>query len=81
MILFTDKKKNTHIAIQVQAFRRKPKKLRLFSSNKKVKALREVKEKPFNGKLHLRSNPVKQHLQQHKPQKLIYSSKNHEKGG
>ena len=35
------KKKNyTHVAVQVQAFRRKPKKLRLFSRNIKT----EVKE-------------------------------------
>ena len=34
--IFTAKQKCTHVAIQVQAFLRKPKKLRLFSRNKKV---------------------------------------------
>ena len=34
-MIFTAKK-NTHVAIQVQAFRRKPKRLRLFSHNKKA---------------------------------------------
>ena len=36
-MIFTAKKKNyTYVAIQVQAFRRKPKRLRLFSHNKKA---------------------------------------------
>ena len=35
--------KYTHVVIQAQAFRRKPKKLRLFSHNKKLKTLTEVK--------------------------------------
>ena len=37
-MIFTAKKKNnnTHVTIQVQAFRRKPKRLRLFSHNKKA---------------------------------------------
>ena len=35
-MIFTAKKNYTHLAIQVQAFRRKPKRLRLFSHNKKA---------------------------------------------
>ena len=35
-MIFTAKKRNTHVAIQVEAFRRKPKRLRLFSHNKKA---------------------------------------------
>ena len=36
MIFTAKKKNNTHVAIQVQAFRRKPKRLRLLSHNKKA---------------------------------------------
>ena len=36
MIFTAKKKNNTHVAIQVQAFRRKPKRLRLSSDNKKA---------------------------------------------
>ena len=37
IMMFTAKKKTTHVAIQVQVFRRKPRKLRLlFSRNKKA---------------------------------------------
>ena len=36
MIFTPKKKKNTNVAIQVEAFRRKPKRLRLFSHNKKA---------------------------------------------
>ena len=42
-----------------------PKKLRLFSHIKKRKLL------IFHGKLHLWSNPVRKHLQKHKPWELI----------
>ena len=35
-MMFTDKKKYTRVAIQLLAFRRKPKKLRLFYRNKKL---------------------------------------------
>ena len=39
-MIFTDKKKDyTHVAIHIRAFRRKQKKLILFSRNKKVKPL------------------------------------------
>ena len=41
-----------NVVIQVKAFRRKPKKLRLFSHNKELKGLTEVKES-FNSKLPL----------------------------
>ena len=45
MIFTAKKKNNTHVAIQAQAFSRKPKRLRLFSHNKKAfKASTEVKE-------------------------------------
>ena len=46
-MIFTAKKKYTHVAIQVQAFRRKLKKLRLFSRNKKVYGLSRGKRKIF----------------------------------
>ena len=39
------KKKTTHVTIQVQAFRRKPRKLRLFSRNKKPWGLNKGKRK------------------------------------
>ena len=42
--IFKNKKNYTHVAFQVQVFRRKPKKLRLFSHNKKLKTLTQVKE-------------------------------------
>ena len=60
IMIFTDQKKATHIyvAIQVQPFRRKPKKLRLFSHNKKLKASTEVKENHVISKLSLWSDPV-----------------------
>ena len=67
------KKKTTHVTIQVQAFRRKPRKLRLFSRNKKPWGLNKGKRKSFNGKLQLWSNPVRKHLPKHKPQETNYS--------
>ena len=66
------KKKTTHVTIQVQAFRRKPRKLRLFSRNKKPWGLNKGKRKS-NGKLQLWSNPVRKHLPKHKPQETNYS--------
>ena len=41
--------KATHVAIQVQVFWRKPKKQKLFSRNKKLKALTEKEENHFYG--------------------------------
>ena len=38
IMMFTDKKNYTRVAIQLLAFRRKPKKLRLFYRNKKLTA-------------------------------------------
>ena len=52
-MMFTAKKNYTHVAIQVKAFRRKPKKLRSFSRNKKADGLNKGKRKSFNGKLQL----------------------------
>ena len=51
-MIFMFKKQNyTHVIIQVQAFQRKPKKVRLFSRNKKAYGLNRGKRKSFNGKL------------------------------
>ena len=36
MIFTAKKRNNTHVVIHVEAFRRKPKRLRLFSHNKKA---------------------------------------------
>ena len=36
MIFTAKKRNNTHVAIQVEAFRRKPKRLRLFSHKNKA---------------------------------------------
>ena len=47
MIFTAPEKNNTHVPIQVQAFRRKPKRQRLFSHNKKLKASTEVKETAY----------------------------------
>ena len=44
MIFTAQNKKYRHLAIQVQAFWRKPKKLRLFSHSKKSLRLKQVKE-------------------------------------
>ena len=51
-MIFTDTKKN-YTQFRSWHSDRKPKKLRLFSRNKKLKALKEVKENQLNGKLHL----------------------------
>ena len=48
--MFTAKKNYTHVAIQVQAFRKKPRKLRLFSRNKKAWGLNKGKRESINGK-------------------------------
>ena len=54
IMMFTAKKKTTHVVIQVQVFRRKPRKLRLlFSHNKKAQGLNKGKRKSYNGKLQL----------------------------
>ena len=44
IIIFKDKTNYTHLAIQLQVFWRKQKKLGLFSRNKKHKALIQVKQ-------------------------------------
>ena len=64
IMIFTILKIYTHIAIQVQAFRWKPKKLRLFSRNKKAWGLNRGKRKSF---MHLWSNPLRKHFPKNKP--------------
>ena len=52
IMIFTAKKSYRHVFIQVQAFRRKPKKLRLFGRKKNAWGLNWGKRKSINGKLH-----------------------------
>ena len=71
-MIVTAKNTYTHVAIQVQAFRSKPKKLRLFSrNNKSSNRGTEQDHLMVHDKLHLWSNPVRKHLQKHNPQELI----------
>lgn len=49
IIIYAWMKSYQDVAIQVQVFQRKPKKQRLFSPNKKLKALTEKKENHFYG--------------------------------
>ena len=63
MIFTATKKKNyTHVAIQVQAFRRKLKRLRLFSHNKKAKGFNRGKRNCIHDQI------LRKHLPEHKPQ-------------